>query len=319
MRKYKEFELPPDLVPTMKKVRKLEIITIAYLLSVVVVMYLVMGSSQAMKTAWLEDALSLLPAIAFLIASRFYEKSANSKFPYGYHRVFSIAFLAGSVALFGMGMYLAVDSSISLIKMEHPTIGSIYIFGHQIWMGWLMIAALIYSGAPAVWLGYKKMPLAKKLHNKILFTDAATQKADYMTSFAAVIGVVGLGFGLWWADSAAALFISFSVIKDGFNNLKNSVSDLMDRYPMDLKSKKPNDILTDVNQIVENWDWVQDYHMRFREEGQVFIGEILIIPTEETGIIEHIIKGRQEILASHWKIHEVTITVGTYWENEEFQ
>lgn len=316
MRKYKEFELPPELVPTMKKVRKLEVITIAYLVSVAVLMYLVMGSSQAMKTAWLEDALSILPAIAFLVASRYFEKPANTKFPYGYHRVFSIAFLTGSVALFGMGMYLAVDSAISLINMEHPTIGSVYIFGNQIWMGWVMIAVLIYSGAPAVWLGYKKMPLAKKLHNKILFTDAATQKADYMTAFAAIVGIVGIGFGIWWADAAAALFISFSIIKDGYKNLKDAVSDLMDRYPMDLKSKNPNEILAQVNEIVNNWDWVQDFHMRFREEGQVFIGEILIIPIEENGIIEHIVKGRQEILASHWKLHEVTITVGTYWENE---
>ncbi|MDN3724135.1 cation diffusion facilitator family transporter [Aequorivita sp. SDUM287046] len=314
MKQFKDFELPPDLQPVMKKVRKLEYITIAYLISVTVLMYLVMGTSQAMKTAWLEDVLSMLPAISFLIASRIYDRPANATFPYGYHRVFSIAFLTGSVALFGMGLYLAVDSLINLIKMEHPTIGSTFIFGHQIWMGWIMIAALIYSGAPAVWLGYKKLPLAKKLHNKILYTDADTQKADYMTALAAIIGIVGIGFGLWWADALAALFISFSVMKDGYKNLRNAICDLMDRYPVDIEKEKPHPIVKHIEEMVNGWDWVIDSHAKFREEGQVFIGEVQIRPREQTDIIKNLVKGREEILAYHWKIHEVTLTVGTEWE-----
>ena len=61
------FELPDHLKPKFSKAKKLEWITLVYLITVVVVMYLVMGSSQAMKTAWLEDLLSLVPSIAFLI------------------------------------------------------------------------------------------------------------------------------------------------------------------------------------------------------------------------------------------------------------
>ena len=70
----KRYELPPRLQEALKKAKKLEWITIAYLITVVVVMYLVMGSSQAMKTAWLEDALGMLPGIAFLIASGIYDR-----------------------------------------------------------------------------------------------------------------------------------------------------------------------------------------------------------------------------------------------------
>src|SRR5690606_19570542 len=191
------------------------------------------------------------------------------------------------VALFSIGLYLGVDSLINLIKMEHPTIGSTYIFGYQIWLGWIMIAALVYSGAPAVWLGYKKLPLAKALHNKILYTDADTQKADYMTSLAAIIGVLGIGIGLWWADAVAALFISFSVIKDGYKNLKDAICDLMDRYPVDINNDQPHPIVKHIEEVVNNWDWVIDSHVKFREEGQVFIGEIQIRPKEEKDIIKH--------------------------------
>lgn len=52
-------ELPPELRETLRKARRLEWLTIAYLVSAVGLLALVLGSSQAMKTAWFEDLLSL--------------------------------------------------------------------------------------------------------------------------------------------------------------------------------------------------------------------------------------------------------------------
>jgi cation diffusion facilitator family transporter len=228
----KAFELPDDLKPVFDKAKKLEWITLFYLISVVGVMYAVMGSSQAMKSATLEDALSIIPSLCFLISSKIYIKDPNKEFPYGYHRVYGIAFLTGALALFGIGMFLVIDSCITLFTADKPTIGSIYIFGHQVWLGWVMIVVLVYSSVPSIILGLKKLPLAKQLHNKILYTDADTQKADYMTAFAAMIGVVGISAGWWWADAAAAILIGISVLYDGITRVKTAVLDLMDRTPV---------------------------------------------------------------------------------------
>ncbi|PHR10690.1 MAG: cation transporter [Aequorivita sp.] len=301
------FELPEDLKEKLKKAKKLEWITIVYLSTVVILMYLVMGSSQAMKTAWLEDALSIIPAISFLIASRIYNRKPTQKFQYGFHRVFSIAFLTGSTALFGMGVFLLVDSTITLIKAEHPTIGTIVLFGKQIWMGWIMIAVLIYSSLPAMYLGYKKLPLAKKLHNKILYTDANAQKADYMTGFAAMLGILGLGIGWWWADASAALFISFSVLKDGYTNLKDAVEDLMDRKPLQIKADKPDKLVAKTENFVKTWDWVKDAKVRFREEGQVYFGDVQVIIKPGTDVPKSIEEGLKKLQAFHWKIYDVTL------------
>tara|TARA_R110002012_G_scaffold4274_5_gene19669 strand:+ start:5880 stop:6836 length:957 start_codon:yes stop_codon:yes gene_type:complete len=301
------FELPERLQKKLNKAKKLEWVTIIYLATVVVLMYLVMGSSQAMKTAWLEDALSMIPAISFLIASRIYNKKPTEKFQYGFHRVFSIAFLTGSIALFGMGLFLLVDSAITLIKAEHPTIGTIVLFGHQIWMGWIMIAVLVYSSLPAMYLGYKKLPLAKKLHNKILYTDANAQKADYMTGFAAMLGILGLGIGWWWADASAALFISFSVLKDGYTNLKDAVEDLMDRKPLQIKADKPDKLVAKTENFVKTWDWVKDAKVRFREEGQVYFGDVQVIIKPGTDVPKSIEEGLKKLQAFHWKIYDVTL------------
>ena len=302
----KSFELPSNLKQKFKKVKKMEWITIGYLLSVAIVMYLVTGSSQAMKSAWLEDVLSIVPSIAFLISAKIYDKKANKRFPYGYHRVFGIAYLTGGVALFSMGIFLIVDSFITLVFMEHPTIGSTVVFGHHIWLGWVMIAALLYSAIPAVILGRKKLPLANELHNKILFTDADTQKADYMTAVAAMIGVLGVGYGLWWLDAVMAILISISVISDGYKNLKNAIEDLMDRRPQKVNSKGEDPLLEELTKLIERWDWIEDFEARFREHGQVYFCEIKVV-SHVSDISHYIKKSTDQLEAYHWKVHEVFI------------
>ncbi|MGI0108247.1 cation diffusion facilitator family transporter [Salinimicrobium sp. WS361] len=306
MKTIRDFELPPELRETLKKAKKLEWITLVYLISVTVVMYLVLGSSQAMKTAWLEDVLSLVPSAGFLIASKINSKAPNKKFPFGYHRVFSIAFLVGAVALLGMGLFLVFDSSMALIKTERPTIGNMKIMGYTIWMGWLMIAALVYSAGPAMWLGRKKIPMAKQLHNKLLYTDSSAQKADYMTALAAILGILGVGLGLWWADAVAAIFISGSILKDGFKHTKTAALDLMDRYPKRLLAEDEDQIIVDVRNRVRSWEWVADVRVRFREAGQVYFGQIAVVPKGEINL-EAIEEGYKEIKNMHWKLHDFTI------------
>lgn len=260
------FELPDRLEPKRKKAVRLEWLTLAYLGSVIIVMYLVLGSSQAMKTAWLEDVLSVIPAIAFLIATRIYTKPPTEHFPYGFHRVFSIAYLAGALALLAMGLFMVIDSAGALIRAEHPTVGTTQIFGYTIWHGWLMIVALLYSAVPAFFIGRAKQPLAIDLHNKILFTDADAQKADYRTALAAILGIVGIGFGLWWADAAAALFISFSVLWDGVTNLRDGVTDLMDRYPKKVEKNEYDELVQEVADKVRALEWVRDVRVRMQRE-----------------------------------------------------
>lgn len=305
MKSIRDFELPEKLQGELKKAKKLERITVVYLLSVAVIMYLVMGSSQAMKSAWMEDVLSLIPSIAFLITSKINSRKPNHKFAYGYHRVFSIAFLTGAVALMGMGIFLIYDSGIALLSGEHPSIGSKVFFGHQIWMGWLMIAALVYSAIPAMILGFKKLPIAKEIHNKVLFIDSKAQKADYLTAFAAMVGVLGIGFGIWWLDAVAALFISATILKDGITYTKVSVLDLMDREPVNLKGEE-DPLVEEVKEKVLSWDWVKEAEVRFREHGQVYFGEIAVVPKGEIDL-EKLQEGYNEINQLHWKLHDFSI------------
>ena len=186
MRPLPSFYHPPDRQALLHRATRLEWITIVYLLITIGLMYLVTGSSQSMRTAWIEDMLSLVPPIAFLIATPIMRRRPNEEFPYGYHRASSVAFFVGAVALFAMGSILLIESIVKLIKAEHPTIGAIELFGRDIWLGWAMLAVLVWGCLPVL-LGRLKLPLARSLHDHVLHVDADMNKADWLTAETGVL------------------------------------------------------------------------------------------------------------------------------------
>ena len=151
-------------------------------------------------------------------------KRPTHKHPYGLHRAMGIGHLVAGVALLVIGGNLAIESVISLIKGEHPTIGTVNLFGYTIWLGWLMVTVMsVIIIGPFIY-GPAKAKLAPKLHNKVLFADADMAKADWTTNVASIVGVLGVGLGVWWLDGAAALFISIGIAWDGFKNCRSADS-----------------------------------------------------------------------------------------------
>src|SRR5919199_4855622 len=232
------YRLPPDKQEKLQRAKRLEWITILFMLSIIAAVGLTMGASQTMKAMWTEDILSLIPPVAFLIGKRFYERPPDERFPYGYRRAMLIAFLAAALALFGFGLYILGDSVAKLIMAEHPSIQTIGIGGRRVWLGWLMIAALIYSVIPPLVLGRMKLPLAGELHEKALQTDADINKGDWLAGLAGVLGITGIAYGYWWGDSVAAGLISFEIIREGVHDLRGSVAQLMNKRPTDVEGRE---------------------------------------------------------------------------------
>lgn len=308
MKKTKDFELPDELKDDHQKAKTLEYWTLGYMITVIIILYFTMGSSQAMKTAWAEDILTLLPPLCFLIAAKVAVKPANKKFPYGYHRANSIAFLVAAVALLGIGIFLIYDAISALLLQEHPTINSIHLFGYTLWMGWLMIAALVYSAIGPVILGFKKLPLAKKLHNKVLYTDAKMNKADYLTAGAASFGIIGIAFGLWWADAVAALIISVDIVHDGYTQITSAVTDLMNRTPKTVDEKNYDRLVFDLHQMFNQLDWVASAEVRLREEGQVYFGEVFIIPKDNIdNLIDKMEDAERQAQGLSWRVFDLIV------------
>jgi cation diffusion facilitator family transporter len=303
----RDFELPEELRPVQRKAVVIEWVTLAYLLSAVIFLALTLGQSQAMKAAWIEDMLSLLPPAAFLIANRIRNRPSDAKFPWGLHRSVSIAYMIASFALLVLGAFVFFDSAMKLIRLEHPPIGVIQLFGEEIWLGWLMIAALVWSAVPAVILGRAKLKIADDLHDKVLYADAEMNRADWMTATAAMVGVLGIGIGWWWADGVAALFISLDIVRDGARNVRAAVHDLSDARPRTHDSKEFHPLVAEIEQLVEGLDWVEEGAVRLREEGHVFTGEVLVVPRGEDGLMKRLSDLSEEILGMSWKLYDVVV------------
>jgi cation diffusion facilitator family transporter len=308
MNRSESSELPPELQRTLRKARRLEWLTIAYLLSAVVVLALVLGNSQAMKTAWAEDLLSLIPPMAFLVAMRLNVRPPTGRFPYGFHRATSIAHLCSALALFTMGAYLLIEAVLKLVTAEYPTIGSVELFGQTIWLGWLMLPALAWSAVPAVFLGRAKISLAEELHNKVLYADAKMNKADWLTASAAMVGVVGIGLGLWWADAVAAALISLDITHDGFSNLRRAVADLMDQTPTTIDQDDVDPLRDKLASMLQELNWVDEAEVRLREEGQVYFGEAFVVPSDETNITQNIEDALRQAHDLNWRIYDLALT-----------
>lgn len=281
--------------------------TLAFLASVTVVMYLAMGGSQAMKTAWIEDLLSLVPPILVLVAFRVRDREPDERFPFGLWRAGDLAFLGASVAVVAVGAFLLFDSTSTLLRGERPTLGAMTLLGHTVWAGWVMIAALVYSVIPAALLGRVKLPLARELNDKALHTDAAMNRADWMTGVAGIVGILGVGGGLWWADSAAAGFIALDVIRDGIGNLRRALEDLADESPRTLESHRPLPLIEDAVDALEALPWVRRAGIRLREEGHVYGGVAFVEPIDDADLLARLDEARGVIADLDWRLYAVEV------------
>ena len=301
-------ELPEEQKEALRKAVKFEWITIGFLAASTALVFAVLGNSQAMKAAWVEDVLSFLPPISFLVAAQVIRRKPNEEHPYGFHRAVGIAHVVAAVALTVMGAYLIVDSGMGLLSAEHPTIGGFDFFGQTIWLGWMMIGAMILTAVPPVFLGRVKMKLAEKLHDKVLYADADMNKADWMTAAAAAVGVAGIGFGLWWADYAAALGISFSILHDGVRNTRAAISALMDKRARTYDDAEPHPLGHRLDEYLRGLEWTETAESRIRDEGHVFHVESFVVPARgRMPSLEQLEAAREACIGLDWKVQDMVI------------
>ncbi|HJX77061.1 cation diffusion facilitator family transporter [Glutamicibacter sp.] len=300
--------LPEEQQQMMRRATRLEWISIGYAACTITAVALVVGNSQAMRTAWIDDMLSVLPQVAFLLSGIYVRRSRRPTHPYGYHRTMSAGHLVAGVALLSVGAVLVYESVSALIKAEHPTIGTMNIAGHTIWQGWLMIAVMAVFAVPAVILGRLKIKAAKPLHNKLLYADASMAKADWQTNVASIVGVGGIGFGLWWLDSVAALVISAGIIQDGWKNTRSATVDLLDRRATSYDGKDPHPLIPRLEGQLKSFGWIKDCGIRARELGQVMHLEAFIVPISVDLSMAQIHEVKAALEDTDWKAYDVVVT-----------
>jgi divalent metal cation (Fe/Co/Zn/Cd) transporter len=300
-------DLPIEQQQALRKAIGWEWFTIGYTIVTIGLIALVVSGSQAMKTAWIEDMLSLIPQISFLLALLFIRRPPSRGFPYGLHRAMGVGHLVAGVALLVVGGNLAIEAIAGLLRQEHPAIGTVQVFGQTVWLGWFMVGVMtVVSIGPFIY-GPAKAKLAPVLHNKVLYTDADMAKADWTTTVASIVGVLGIGIGWWWLDGAAALFISVGIVWDGYRNSRSAVLDLIDQRARTHDDKARHQLHGHIVASLEAQPWVREAAVRIRDMGQVFHVEAFVVPHRPKVRTDQLEAARSALAAMDWKMQDIVV------------
>jgi cation diffusion facilitator family transporter len=303
------FELPAELRPDLGKARRAAWLSIVLLGIGTVVLAVTMGQSEAMKTAWVTEVLSMLPPAAYLLATRYELRPASERFPFGYFRSLSVSYLVAACALTLIGLWLLWDALTKLLGQKRPPIGSMTLFGHQLWAGWIMIAALAASMMVGMMLGRIKEPLAERLHDKALKAEADMNRDEWISEGAAILGLLLVAFGFWWGDAGAAAFISIEIVRDGWHNIRQVMGDLMDEAPTVMDKRELEELPKRLQRAAEQMPWVERAAARLREQGRVLTGEVFVVPQSDTpDLVARLEAAAHTFTQLDWRLHGLVVT-----------
>jgi cation diffusion facilitator family transporter len=303
----KPFEYPPEQWEARVRAQAYAWRSIFMITASGVLLYVTTGHSQTMKTAWVTDAMSIVPSMALLIAFRSELEPATEQYPFGRYRVLAVCFLLTATVLLSMGLFLFTESALKLVHAQRPPIGAMVVFGRPIWAGWAMIVALAISMFVGMYAGKIKEPIARTLHSKAIEAESATNRNEYMSEGAGIIGILLVGFGYWWGDALAAALISLQIIMEGWQNLQQVIRDLMDEAPTILGSSQFEDLPRRVKQQVERLAWVDAAAVRLREHGHLVTGDVIVVPRRDTDLVTKIADLVADVQTLDWRLHSITV------------
>ncbi len=155
------------------------------------------------------------------VAVRISGKPADEEHHYGHGKVEAVSALAETALLFLLSGVVIWEAIKRLIEHEgHVVEATVWAFG-------VIIVSIVVDFFRARALSHT----AEKTSSHALEADALHFSSDLWSSLAVLIGLVGVHFGLAWADSVAALVVAVLVCVAGWRLGKRTIDTLTDVAP----------------------------------------------------------------------------------------
>ena len=155
------------------------------------------------------------------VAVRISGKPADAKHHYGHGKVEAVSALAETGLLFLLSGIVVWEATKRLL--EHET----HVVEATVWAFAVIVVSIIVDFFRARALSQT----AEKTLSQALEADALHFSSDLWSSLAVLVGLIGVRFGLPWADSAAALVVAALVCIAGWKLTKRTVDTLIDVAP----------------------------------------------------------------------------------------
>lgn len=161
-------------------------------------------------------------AIMTYIAVRISFKPADDEHHYGHGKVESVSALGETALLFLLSGIVIWEAVKRLIEHEpHVVVATNWAFI-------VMAASVVIDFFRARAL----TRVAKATQSQALEADALHFSSDLWASLAVIAGLIGVSFGIWWADSVAALAVALLVCVAGWRLARRTIETLTDTAPV---------------------------------------------------------------------------------------
>ncbi len=223
------------------KVALLSVIAAVFLTGFKIVIGVLTGSLGILSEA-LHSALDFVAAAITWFAVRVSDKPADENHHYGHGKIENLSALIETILLLITCVWIIYEATSRLISGQtHIEV--------TIWSYIVVITSIVidYSRSRAL------MKVAKKYNSQALEADALHFSTDIWSSTVVLLGLICSNFGIYIADSIAALGVAVIVIFVSYKLGKRSINVLLDRVPDDMYGKITN-ILNGVTEIEQYHD-----------------------------------------------------------------
>jgi cation diffusion facilitator family transporter len=154
-------------------------------------------------------------------AVRISGKPADAEHHYGHGKVEAVSALAETALLFLLSGVVIWEAVKRLAEHEtHAVVATVWAFG-----------VILVSIAVDFFRARALSRTAKETSSHALEADALHFSSDLWASLAVLVGLIGIRFGYWWADSVAALTVALLVCVAGWRLGRRTIDILTDVAP----------------------------------------------------------------------------------------
>ena len=203
---------------------------------------------------------SLVAFVGFRVSRR----AATSSHPYGYERAEDMAGLGVAVVIWASAVFAGY---VSVHKLVHH--------GTTSHLGLGMAAAIVGIVGNQLVARYKGR-VGTRIQSTTLVADAKHSWLDAVASAGALLGLIGVTAGLWWADGVAGLLVTGFIVHVGWEVSSDVVGHLMD-------SVDPA-ILASAESAVLSVPAIEHAHLRGRWLGRTLLIEVEVFLPASTSL-----------------------------------
>ena len=157
--------------------------------------------------------------LATLFGFKLASKHPDTDHPYGHGR---IEYISGLIISFLILLVALQSLKESVMKILQPEI---------VQFSYIGIAVLIFSLLVKFLMAKMNKTIGERIHSTSLKAASQDSYNDMITTFAAMIGMLVSHFASWNIDGWIGLFVSFIVLKAGYDVFKDTVGPLLGQAP----------------------------------------------------------------------------------------